>query len=95
LDLAKKSDKKVPFSKVTGRKSFNGELVLKSRCEGFHTKGVIHFIASILFYMYNGVYGQRGLFLFLEREIEGRVSFINMNAVLAMVIYLKPTGESL
>ena len=93
--MAKKSDKKVPFSKIAGRKSLNGELVLKSRCEGFHIKGVIHFIASILFYMYNRVYGQRGLFLSFEREIEGRMSFINMNAALAMVIYLKPTEESL
>ncbi len=88
MDLAKKSDKKAPFSKVTGRKSFNGELVLKSRCEGFHIKGVIHFIASILFYMYNRIYGQRGFFLSLESKIEGRVSFNNMNAVLAMIIYL-------
>ncbi len=93
--MAKKSDKKVPFSKITDRKSLNGELVLKSRCEGFHIKGVIHFITSILFYMYNRVYGQRTLFLSLEREIEGRVSFINMNAVLAMVIDLLTTEESL
>jgi hypothetical protein len=49
---------------------------------------VKQFIASILFYMYNRAYGRRILFLPLEREIEGRGSFINMDAALAMVIYL-------
>ena len=87
MDLAKKTGKKIPFSKVTGQKSLNGELVLKSRCEGFHIKGVIHFIASILFYMYNRVYDQRGLFLSLEREIgEGVSVFFNMDAASAMAI---------
>jgi hypothetical protein len=57
-------------------------------CELFHTKGVKQFIASIIFYMYNRAYGRRILLLFLEREIEGRGSFINMDAALAMVIYL-------
>jgi hypothetical protein len=56
-------------------------------CELFHTKGVKQFIASILFYMYNRAYGRRILFLPLEREIEGRGSFINMDAALAMAIY--------
>jgi len=89
LDLAKKSDKKVPFSKVTGRKSLNGELVLKSRCEGFHIKGVIHFIASILFYMYNENCNRRTLFLSLEREIgEGVSVFFNMDAASGMAIKL-------
>jgi len=37
--------------------------------------------------MYNRNYGQRTLFLSLEREIEVKVSFINMDAALAMVIY--------
>ncbi len=87
LDLAKKSDKKVPFSKIAGRKSLNRELVFKSRCEGFHIKGVTHFIASILFYMYNRGYGQRTLFLPLEREVGDGVSvFFNMDATSGMAI---------